>query len=330
MPSDFLKDKNKVMMFVVFLVILYLSYLVIESFIPTILTGIILAYIFYPIYRLILKYVKNQTISSIITTALILIIALIPSFFIIKYITTDLYNFYQKINLDDLITLLKGIMGNNQQIFDYIVTIMKSVVVFLFNSLSGFIVNLPNIIINGVVLVLTIFYILIDWEQIKDKIKKIKVFSIQQREEIIKQSKITIKAIVYGNFLTAIIEAILLTIGLFIFGVPYAIIWGLISIILIMLPVIGAGTIWVPAVIYLIIKGKIISAILLSLYCGLLISGFMEYVIKPKIIGEKANLHVLIIIVGIIGGLKVFGIIGLVVGPLILSLARDIYKIYMD
>ncbi|MDD5651430.1 MAG: AI-2E family transporter, partial [Candidatus Nanoarchaeia archaeon] len=126
-------------------------------------------------------------------------------------------------------------------------------------------------------------------------------------------------AIIYGFFSTAVLEGILATIGFLIFGIPHAFFFGLLTIIFVILPALGAGVIWVPAAIWLIYKGKILFAILFSIYSLIFMSG-IENVLRPKIIGDKANVSPIIMLLGIIGGLLVFGFIGMVIGPLILSI----------
>ncbi len=330
MLLEFLKNKKKYIVFFIFLIILYLSFLIVKPFINTLLLSVVLVYLFYPIYKRLLKRIKNKTATSIISTVLIILIVLIPFLFAIRSISIDALNLYQTVSIDEVINTFKEFLGNNPELFGYITTVAKAASGFILNIFSNLIKNIPIILLNSIVLIFSTFYLFKEGENLIKKIKNSKIFDKKQMEEIIKRTNGTFKAIIHGSLLTGIIEGFLVALSFLIFGIPNPVFWGLIAVLLVMLPGIGATLLWVPAAIWLLYKGKIVSAILMAAFNALLVSGLVESSVRPKFIGKRTNLHPLTVLIGILGGIQVFGFIGIITGPIILSLLTILYKAYVD
>ena len=152
----------------------------------------------------------------------------------------------------------------------------------------------------------------------------------------LKESKVEMKsfndviyATIYGVIITAIIQGIIGTIGLLIFGVQNPILWGMVMIILAMLPFVGAGLVWFPAAIIKIAGGDLFNGFGLLFY-GLFIVSTIDNMIRPKLIGARANIHPVVILLGVLGGLAVFGLMGLIIGPLCLSILMVFIDFYVS
>jgi len=124
------------------------------------------------------------------------------------------------------------------------------------------------------------------------------------------------------------------TLGLYIFGIKSPLVWGIIMVIACMIPFVGAPVVWFPLGVFKVIIGlnsgnnyETIMGIGLLAY-GFIIVSSIDNLIRPKIIGDRARIHPTIILLGILGGLAIFGFIGIVVGPLILSLFLTFAEIY--
>lgn len=304
------------------LLVLFLSYLIVEPFLNAILTSFILTYIFYPIYKKLFSYLKNKTLASLTVTSFILLLVLLPLMVIIRITATQASNFYYSGGLTSVNNFLSSFMGNTE-LQSYVTLGIKSLTSYITNLVSSFIIQIPKFIISSLIIVFMVFYLLKDWESIYNKSKNLIFLTRKETEKIMNHIKIITNAIIYGFFSTAILEGILATIGFLIFGIPHAFFFGLLTILFVILPGVGAGVIWVPAAIWLAYKGKILMALLFAVYSFIFMSG-IENVIRPSIIGVKADVSPIIMLLGIIGGLLVFGFIGIVIGPLILSITHYI------
>ncbi|MBT9448185.1 MAG: AI-2E family transporter, partial [Desulfobacterales bacterium] len=134
-------------------------------------------------------------------------------------------------------------------------------------------------------------------------------------------------AILVGNGLAGVCQGILGGVAFALFGLSSPFLWGAIMAIMAFLPIVGISVVLAPAAIYLFLKGRITAGILL-LIVYVVITIFIEYLLKPKLVGQKVKMHTLLVILSILGGLKVFGILGIIYGPLIVTAFLTLTKMY--
>ena len=168
-------------------------------------------------------------------------------------------------------------------------------------------------------------------ELIQNSVKMMPISKKYSSKLIDKFGKIA-NSVVFAHIIVAIVQGTLGAIGFYIFGVESAIFWGVVMVIFALLPLIGPAIIWGPASLFLIFNGVIINSyfdigkgIGLILY-GIFIMSISDNLLRVKIIGGQADVHPLTVLIGIIGGLSLFGLIGIFVGPIILSLLITFFK----
>ncbi|MDY7227984.1 AI-2E family transporter [Hyalangium rubrum] len=134
-------------------------------------------------------------------------------------------------------------------------------------------------------------------------------------------------AIVYGNTLTALAQGAIGLVGMLLVGVPHAGVWGAAMVIAAMVPVVGTGLVWVPVSIALILSGKSSEGLFLLAW-GAIVVGSADNVLRPKLCGSRMALHPLLVFLSMFGGVAVFGMMGMLVGPLIASFFMAMVRIY--
>jgi predicted PurR-regulated permease PerM len=112
-----------------------------------------------------------------------------------------------------------------------------------------------------------------------------------------------------------------------ILGVPSAIVWGVVMVFLSMIPMLGAFLVWVPAAIYLGLTGHPVKALIMVLW-GTLVIGMADNFLRPKLVGERTKLHELLIFFAVLGGLQVFGVLGIVLGPVVLAITLALVDVF--
>src|SRR5690606_38803897 len=137
-----------------------------------------------------------------------------------------------------------------------------------------------------------------------------------------------IGASVYGVFVIAVIQGSLGGLAFWFIGLPSAVVWSLVMTFLSLIPLAGAFVVWVPVAIYLAVIGSWGAAIGLTLW-GALVIGLVDNFLRPKLVGEKAKLHELFIFFSVLGGLQVFGILGLFLGPVILAITLALFDAFL-
>ena len=339
------EEFSKYFVLLFFVIAIFLVFLVIKPFIIAILTSIIISYIFYPLYKWINKKTKRKNLSAIIMIILILILIITPIFFITNSLTREVTTVYinskQRIAEGNIIDTEPG--SNLWKLNSFLVNIAEkpqisssidNIINSIISSLSNFIFTIPKKILSFFVMVFLIFFMLRDGELMVKKIKYLIPLKSHHQNKIIKRFGSVTRAVVYGHFITALIQGMVGVLGLYIFGVKSPLVWGIIMIIACMIPFIGAPIVWFPLGVLKLIEGLTTNTTSTTIRgIGLLVYGFfivasIDNLIKPKIIGDKAKIHPTIILLGVLGGLSIFGVIGIVVGPLILSLFLTFAEIY--
>lgn len=136
-----------------------------------------------------------------------------------------------------------------------------------------------------------------------------------------------------GQIVVGIVQGTLAWAGFLFLGVPNPVLWGFLTALISIIPLLGAVLIWFPIDIYLFIMGYMTGeywrAIALLVY-GIFVISTIDNILKPKIVGQRAKIHPLVILFGILGGIQLFGIPGILIGPLVLTLFDLVIEIYRE
>jgi len=173
--------------------------------------------------------------------------------------------------------------------------------------------------VQMVLVVFTLFYMFRDGERIRQGIADTLPLQQIQMHDISRRTQDVIAATIYG---VLVISAIQGTLGTFIFwalGLPSPLLWGVVMFFLSMIPMAGAFLVWVPAAIFLLLTGAYVKAAILVGW-GLLVIGSIDNFLSPLLVGRRARLHELLIFFSVLGGLQVFGILGLILGPVVVAI----------
>jgi predicted PurR-regulated permease PerM len=133
--------------------------------------------------------------------------------------------------------------------------------------------------------------------------------------------------VVKGSFLTALVQGVIATIGFFIFGVPVPLLWGLFTVLAALVPTIGTALSLVPAVIYLLVTGETGNAIGLAIW-GAVAVGLVDNFVGPKIVGSRTQLHPVLVLLSVLGGIQVFGLLGFLIGPIVMAIFVALIDMY--
>ncbi len=330
-------DKENIFLGALIIIVGFLSYLIIRPEISYILAAIILSFVSYPIYKVIRKVLRNHTISAILVILLMFVIVIAPSFYAGKVLFVQTSNVISKIgsiNMDKLDTSqleqsIEKFTGHSIDLKQKIREGVYQVSAYLARGLIGFAGKMATFAIGIFIMLFTMFYLYYDGEAIVDWLKKIIPIKKEYKEYLIDEMAKVTKAILVGVILTAIIQGLIAALGFYLFGFSNALFWGLLSAILYILPIVGPFLIFVPMGIYGIVTGNLFSGIGILLY-GFVILNNTDNLIRPKLVHMQTNIHPVVILLGIFGGLYMFGFIGIFIGPLILALFLALLKIYSN
>ena len=352
---------HKIFFIVLFLSILILAFFITKPFLPALLTGAILAYLSYPLYEGLLKYVKRKQIASFIVAIIIFLLLTVPFVLIIGIISNEAYSTYltfsnerSSLNHQNLGANFMNVVCRNEQWLScratkfiigvlpednldyYIKVTIQKITVFIINNVSKFVASLPLIFLNLFVILFVVYYLLIDGNAVVRRIKNIIPLKESHQQHVFKKFHDVTFAVFYGNILIAIVQGILGGIGFFVLGVQSPILWGFVMILFALIPYFGTAIIWLPAALNLLFIGYLqndssstVKGIILLIY-GLLVISSIDNILKPKLIGSRAKVHPVWVLLGVLGGLSLFGFIGLILGPVMLALLMTFVDIYEE
>lgn len=345
---------EKIVPFVIFLLALFLFFKIIEPMITIFLSSILITYLSYPLYKKIRKRISNKFLSIILTILVIVIVLLLPFSYLVFEVTQQSFEFYNSLSSNIAKGSLFGIgcTSADSKICSLINNIEKfsakslskigfdkqlqKILPRLEEILTNYFIEIPLAILNGGFILFISYFLFNDGEKIIQKI----VGWVPIRKKAIKKlidkfEKVTY-AVVFGQLFVALALGFVAIIGFYIFGVPFPIFWGVMTAFFSLIPPVGTAIIWVPASFYLVLSGYLTEDyITLSKGVGLFVYGLLiistiDNILRLKIIQAKADVQPIILIAGVIGGVNLFGVIGLFLGPIILPLLLTYFETFRE
>jgi predicted PurR-regulated permease PerM len=322
-------------------VFMVLAFMIVRPFVIALIGAAVLAYLFYPFYKLLLKFLPlplpRETCAALITCLLIILIVLIPMGSITGLLTKEIASGYRflskvlsspdfKLDLPPAISQYVGDVSQyNQQIADFGI----QMVVWLQNVVKG----IPNVFLNILVTIISVYFFLKGGHDLYEFFKEFFPLSDARYKEILMRLDDLSHGMLLGQIVVGIIHGFLAWFAYSMLGVANPVLWAFITAIVSIIPVLGAGLVWFPIAVYLYLTGMAAGTywkgIVLFIY-GLVLMSTIDNVLKPKIIGERSRIHPLIILFGILGGIQFLGLPGIIIGPLILGLFDVVMSIFRE
>jgi predicted PurR-regulated permease PerM len=314
-------------------------------FMSVIVLAAVVTGIFKPVYKFLNKKM-NSLFASLLTCTLIFFILFIPTILFVGILSKEAYDLYlmgkggaindqikpllessrvlERINLV-LSNLNMEITG--EELNKAISEVGKFVGLFLFQQASSIASNVFKFFVYFFFMLLIIYYLLFDGDKLIAFIIDLSPLPKEQDEKLIQKFKDMAGAILIGNGLCGLIQGVAGGIVFFLFGFNSPFLWGVIMALLAFLPIIGIGVVFIPVALYLFLKMRIASGIFFVVFY-IILSGGIEYLLKPKLVGQRVKMHTLLVFFSIIGGLKMFGILGIIYGPLVATAFLTLTDIY--
>jgi predicted PurR-regulated permease PerM len=198
---------------------------------------------------------------------------------------------------------------------------------FLYEQARVIASNTFAFVVYFFLMLMVVFFLLLDGHRLLSYISDLSPLPPEQENMLIEKFKAISSAILIGNGLGGLIQGVVGGLLFWGFGFQRAFLWGVIMALLAFIPIVGIGAVFIPTTIYLFISGKTITGIV-SLISYVILSGGVEYFFKPKLVGHQVKMHPLLVFLAIIGGLNLFGILGIIYGPLVVTAFLTMADIY--
>jgi len=324
----------------------YLFYRIIIPFFVPITWAAVFVIIFFPLYEWVCKKVKSRGLASLLLCLFIVILIIGPITYLFAALVNEAADAVAKVNamyksgqLDKILAIdLPWIDAVKQKLNQYydlskinldelIKDSIDRVTGVIFSQTSWLIANATKTIFYLILMVFTMYYFFKDGAAIVGKIKKLMPISPEQVELTFGHLRDVIQATMYGGVVVALIQGMLGGILFAIVGIPSAVFWGAIMAFLSIIPFLGAFIIYVPAGIILLLGGSYVKGIVV-IAVGTFVISQSDNIIRPYLISGRTSMHPLMLFFAILGGIALFGLLGVVVGPLIAAVFVTLLRIF--
>jgi len=322
-------------------ILLYLCWRMVQPFLNVILWATVLVILFYPVHRRLLHRIKSPSLAALVSCLLVILIILVPVALITLAVVNELYGAALTVQaaVDYMLDPNSRVTGpilnflsqyidiNHLRSQEFLVERLRGVGAQLAGRTLGFIGGLVGAIIQTFFTIFTMYYLFRDGDNISRTVRDSLPLERDQADSIMTRTREVIDASVYGVITIAAIQGTLGGLAFWVLGLRSAIIWAVVMTFLSMVPMLGAFIVWVPAAIYLALTGHWVKALLLAAW-GTLVIGMIDNFLRPKLVGGRTRLHELLIFFSVLGGLNVFGVLGVVLGPVVLALTLSLIDVY--
>lgn len=307
-------------------------------YLNTIILAAILAFLFSGVFERLARIVRSRSLAALLVTLLVLVTILIPLSFAGYQIAREaggLYTYLREQTLSTQFidtleriqaTLLSRLPGLSLEAQD-ISSRLQQALGWIVGYIGPIFAGISRLIISFFLLLLFFFYLVRDGGRIKRRMMDLSPLSDQQETAIFSRVGQAIGATVRGQLVIALLQGLVASIGFYIFGVPNPTLWGAVLMLTSFVPTVGTTLVQAPAIIYLYSTGQVQAAFGLAVW-AIIAVGLLDNFLGPKLIASGTRMHPLVTLLSVLGGLSLFGPMGILLGPIIVSLLYALLDIY--
>lgn len=319
---------------------LYLCYLIAKPFLAPLLIAVMIAIVFHPAHLRIRKLVRNANGAATISTALVLLVVAIPLVALGISISKE---------LADVIHALREHSGSQASVSPYLAQRAESLLKWLgkYMDLSQFdpqgailrgaeqisryllaagaaaVSNLASFILDLVVVFFSLFFFFREGETLLEKFGALLPLNPEQTTRLFAEIGATMKANLYGGLAVAGAQGTLTGLAFAVLGVSAPILWALVTALASLIPVVGSALVWGPAALLLFLGGHWVKGVILLAW-GAGVVGQIDTVVRPYVVSAHVKVHTLLVFFSLLGGVKAFGVMGIFIGPVVLSVTMAV------
>lgn len=319
----------------ILLVMAGLIFAVVRPFLNILVMGFILAVLFHPIESWFEKRFKSHSLAALATILVVLVILVVPVALLGQVVFNEALGLYNNFKTGHFVVDRGEIISRLPiQAQDFIATttqdlnsLVSRLTANAFQTFSSLVSNLATFILSFFLTLFAAYYFLKDGRHFKTVLIDISPIDNHQERILFKKIARAVNGVVKGQFITALIQGVVATVGYLIFGLPNAFLWGVFTLLAALVPTVGTALVMIPAVLYLLITGSVGAAIGLAVW-GAIAVGLIDNVLGPRILGHSTKVHPLLMLIAVLGGVSVFGFLGFLLGPILMAIFVAMVDMY--
>jgi predicted PurR-regulated permease PerM len=325
----------------VLLLLIYLVFRIYEPFLTALGWAAILVIFFYPMHQLLARRFSSMQ-AAVLSTLAVTILLIAPGILVTTLFVREAVSISRGVQ-HSIVEQHAPIIAKswswiahhvpgldpNADVFDMLEHGIEKQAGFLAERLGTVLKNIAAFVFDLFVMIFAMFYFFRDAGQIMRGVRGILPFDVEHREAMLAQARDLISASVMTSLIIAAIQGALGGLGFAIVGLPAPVFWGVVMAFFSLIPVVGSGLIFVPASLWLGLAGHWGRGLLLLLICAG-VSTVVDNLVRPLLLGGRTELSGLVIFISVVGGVSLFGMLGLVLGPILVATAAGVLAVYME
>lgn len=326
-------------LFILLGIAIVLAFFIFRPYLYSIILAAVFAVVFGPMYKKISNFIGGKKgIGALITLIVIFLLIFVPLFFFGAKVFQESRSMYQYVlepgrNIfegEGVVTYIQGKIINYMPSFSSNANeYAKQGIDWVFNNFGSIFSGVTQFVVGLIIMFLSLFFFLKDGTKFREALLAYSPLEDKFDRQILDTLATTASSVVRGTLVISILQGILAGIGFWMFGIPNPALWGLVLIVIALIPAVGAMIVIIPAVLYLFFFVNPLFALGLLLW-GVFVVSMADNVLRPILIEKTVNIHPFIIFLGVIGGIQFFGPMGFILGPVIISLLFTLFRIYPE
>jgi predicted PurR-regulated permease PerM len=343
------KEKEKARLQRGFLLLLLLVVTVvflrmIAGFLTPLLLAALFAGMTYPLYRKLLGLTRGRTsAAAVLTLVVVVTLVVIPLTAFLGIVVDQAGGMTssvapwvgRELGKEDLLTRLlerlpqpaQDLLPEADRVAAKVGELAGRIGAFLVNSVAALTRGTASFFLGLFILLYAMYFFLVSGRETLIRLLYLMPLNSDQENRLLERFTSVTRATVKGTLLIGMIQGALGALGFLFLGIPGWAFWGTIMAVLSIIPAVGAALVWVPAVLYLLTVGQVTKGVILLVWCAVVVSS-SDNVLRPRLVGRDARMPDLMILVGTLGGLTMFGATGVILGPVVAALFLTLWDLY--
>jgi len=322
-------------------VALYLCYVLVAPFLKPILFSAVLAILFFPLHSHILRWFRKRNASAFLSTSLVILFIALSTLFLGRALATGLRDIYQSLSssgdgserlslyfihlFESAVELISRYLPiSTADLRTATVNQAEKAVAVLLNMTAGALGSITALLANALIAFFILFFFLRDGRSMLRRAAVLLPLNADQARRLFARVKDTLNAIVYGTLTMAALQGALTGVAFWVLGVTSPVLWAIVTALCALLPVIGTAIVLLPAISMLVFSGHWIKGLILLVWAIIVVHP-VDNLLRPYLIGGRTKLSTLYVFFALLGGLKVFGPLGVFIGPIILAITLALF-----
>lgn len=327
---------KRITLFLLTLGVLVVVALLLQPFYTAIIGAIVLAVIAQRPYNWLASKIRQPSTCAAVAVLLVVLALIVPSFFLVQSLGRQTLSAVDAMRNPATQQKVTSFIANHASLADAIQTVSSSIdpgraaqtaASYIGTRLGGILGNSFRAVTQIVVMLFLLFFLFRDRDPALSSLRAILPLHNHEADELLTRTGDTIYATALGRLAIACVQGLLAGLAFWALGVPAPVLWGFTTVALAIIPAFGSFLVWAPIALYLGLSGHWGKAALLAVWGGLVVST-IDNILYPILVGTRLRAHTAIILLAILGGIALFGVVGIILGPVVFTIAATLLDIW--